>query len=218
MAEVRPRRPWKPKDYLVLGLAVLVLGGVSLVGLRYVLDTRDDFHAEGVRTPDPAERATPEGPGPRGTIGDGAGALEDFREFVDSGDKGTGEAHEFAADGIRRFASLIDVVVDTRRLDGTNVMAKLDELRQRAARLDEGDADDPRHAQEAHDAFATAADAIDVLARQIPPADAAAATSGDVVQEAAASVRPDRPLSDQHQQVQQFFMAARDALTTIDRR
>jgi hypothetical protein len=211
MAELQPRRRWEPKDYLVLGLAVLVLGGVSLVGLRYVLDTRDDFHAEGVRTSDPAERATPDGPGPRGTSGIGADALDDFRDFAGREEPAAGDAHEFAADGIRRLAAAIDMVVDTERLDGSNVMAKLDELRQRAARLDEGDADDPRHAPEAHDAFATAADALGVLARQRPGEDGAAAGAA----RAAAAVRADRPLAEQRPQIQRFFAAARDALTAM---
>jgi hypothetical protein len=144
----------------------------------------------------------------------GGGAMQDFIQFADDrAAANAGQAHDYAADGLRRLAAAIEALLAERRVEGLDASQRTAEIRQRADSIQR----DPAardHAGQVREAFMLAGGAL----RQIQEQRFSGVREPvREVNDAAGRIAADRPLLDQRDAMQNFFSRAANALRGMSR-
>jgi hypothetical protein len=206
MADIDVERKGAPIWPWILGLLALALLAWLLFSM---LDDDDELDTAAVVTDTIADTmgvmpAAPVAGGPAA----GGEVLDSFQQQCTGAQGEMAADHAFVARCLRQLADVADTVLTRPQAAGVEARGELEEVRRRAAELEESPADAGDHATVVSGAFTSAAALIERMQQGM----GGAAADGERLRAEATAVQPGTPLLEQREAVHTFFRSAAQAL------
>jgi hypothetical protein len=129
-----------------------------------------------------------------------------------------GLQHEYTANCLRMLADGLEDVVRRDQATQANLQPQVQTVRQQADRLQQSAADNMQHANMARDAMTSAVTAMENIHQQRWGTDTQLHEPVRQARQAAESINPQTPLTEQNQTVNQFFQHSWNALQNMHQR